>query len=240
MIKIYKYGEVSNEEVFARDNIASNVEPAVTAIIADVRSRGDEALFEYTARFDKAQLTSLEVSPAEIDEAFETVEPQFLDILREAAANIRLFHEKQVRNSFVINRDGVVMGQKVTPIERVGLYVPGGTAAYPSTVLMDAIPAKIAGCEQIVITQVLLDSVVDAVQVLLASLAAAQTDQTEDATASIPCTIDIRLIIHRLHINSRLHDIHIKITVHLHTAANIIAEFVLKLALIGTLQDNFA
>ena len=152
MIKIYKYGEVSNEEVFARDNIAANVEPAVTAIIADVRSRGDEALFEYTTRFDKAQLTSLEVSPAEIDEAFETVEPEFLDILREAAANIRLFHEKQVRNSFVINRDGVVMGQKVTPIERVGLYVPGGTAAYPSTVLMDAIPAKIAGCEQIVIT----------------------------------------------------------------------------------------
>ena len=152
MIKIYKYGEVSNEEVFARDNIAANVEPAVTAIIADVRSRGDEALFEYTARFDKAVLTSLEVSPAEIDEAFDAVEPEFLDILREAAANIRLFHEKQVRNSFVINRDGVVMGQKVTPIERVGLYVPGGTAAYPSTVLMDAIPAKIAGCEQIVIT----------------------------------------------------------------------------------------
>ena len=152
MIKIYKYGEVSNEEVFARDNIAANVEPAVTAIIADVRARGDEALFEYTARFDKAVLTSLEVSPAEIDEAFEAVEPEFLDILREAAANIRLFHEKQVRNSFVINRDGVVMGQKVTPIERVGLYVPGGTAAYPSTVLMDAIPAKIAGCEQIVIT----------------------------------------------------------------------------------------
>ena len=152
MIKIYKYGEVSNEEVFARDNIASNVEPAVTAIIADVRARGDEALFDYTARFDRAVLTSLEVSPAEIDEAFQTVEPEFLDILREAAANIRLFHEKQVRNSFVINRDGVVMGQKVTPIERVGLYVPGGTAAYPSTVLMDVIPAKIAGCEQIVIT----------------------------------------------------------------------------------------
>ena len=152
MIKIFNYGEVSNEEVFARDNIAANVEPAVTAIIADVRARGDEALFEYTARFDRAQLSALEVSAAEIDEAFEAVEPEFLDILREAAANIRLFHEKQVRNSFVINRDGVVMGQKVTPIERVGLYVPGGTAAYPSTVLMDSIPAKIAGCEQIVIT----------------------------------------------------------------------------------------
>ena len=152
MIKIYKYGEVSNEEIFARENISANVEPAVTAIIADVRARGDEALFDYTARFDKAQLTSLEVSQAEIDEAFAAVEPEFLDILREAAANIRLFHEKQVRNSFVINRDGVVMGQKVTPIQRVGLYVPGGTAAYPSTVLMDSIPAKIAGCETIVIT----------------------------------------------------------------------------------------
>ena len=152
MIKIFNYGEVSNEEIFARDNIASNVEPAVTAIIADVRARGDEALFDYTARFDKAVLTSLEVSPEEIEEAFAAVEPEFLDILREAAANIRCFHEKQVRNSFVINRDGVVMGQKVTPIQRVGLYVPGGTAAYPSTVLMDSIPAKIAGCEQIVIT----------------------------------------------------------------------------------------
>ena len=152
MIKIYKYGEVSNEEIFARENIAANVEPAVTAIIADVRARGDEALFEYTARFDKAKLTSLEVSQEEIDEAFAAVEPEFLDILREAASNIRAFHEKQVRNSFVLNRDGVVMGQKVTPIQRVGLYVPGGTAAYPSTVLMDSIPAKIAGCETIVIT----------------------------------------------------------------------------------------
>ena len=150
MIKIYNYGEVSNDEIFARDNIAANVEPAVTAIITDVRARGDEALLDYTARFDKAVLTSLEVTAEEIGEAFEAVEPEFLEILREAAANIRLFHEKQVRNSFVLNRGGVVMGQKVTPIERVGLYVPGGTAAYPSTVLMDSIPAKIAGCETIV------------------------------------------------------------------------------------------
>ena len=152
MIKIYNYGEVSNEEIFARENIASNVEGIVTGIIAEVRARGDQALFEYTARFDKALLNSLEVSAEEIDEAFAAVDPEFLDILREAAANIRAFHEKQVRNSFVLNRDGVVMGQKVTPIERVGLYVPGGTAAYPSTVLMDSIPAKIAGCETIVIT----------------------------------------------------------------------------------------
>ena len=146
------YGEVSNDEIFARDNIASNVEGVVSAIIADVRARGDDALFEYTARFDKAALNSLEVTAAEIEEAFASVEPEFLDILREAAANIRLFHEKQVRNSFVINRGGVTMGQKIIPIQRVGLYVPGGTAAYPSTVLMDAIPAKIAGCPTIVMT----------------------------------------------------------------------------------------
>ena len=152
MIKIMNYGEVPNAEIFARENIASNVERAVSAIIADVRARGDAALLDYTARFDQVALTSLEVSQAEMEEAFAAVEPEFLEILREAAANIRLFHEKQVRNSFVINRGGVTMGQKIIPIQRVGLYVPGGTAAYPSTVLMDSIPAKIAGCPTIVMT----------------------------------------------------------------------------------------
>ena len=146
------YGEVPNEEIIAREDIASNVEGIVTAIIADVRARGDAALLEYTAKFDKANLTSLEVTAEEIDEAFAAVEPEFLDVLRQAAANIRLFHEKQVRNSFVINRNGVTMGQKIIPIQRVGLYVPGGTAAYPSTVLMDSIPAKIAGCPTLVMT----------------------------------------------------------------------------------------
>ena len=151
MIKIYNYGEVSPEEIFARENIAANVEGIVSEIIADVRQNGDKALIAYAAKFDKAELTALEVTPEETDEAFASVEPEFLDILREAAANIRLFHEKQVRNSFVITeKDGVVMGQKVSPIEKVGLYVPGGTASYPSTVLMDSIPAKIAGCSQIV------------------------------------------------------------------------------------------
>ncbi len=151
MIKIYNYGEVSAEEIFARENIDANVEGVVTAIIADVVARGDAALYDYAAKFDKATLTSLEVSAAEIDEAFSTVEPEFLDILREAADNIRAFHEKQVKNSFIINdKDGIVVGQKVMPIEKVGLYVPGGTAAYPSTVLMDSIPAKIAGCAEIV------------------------------------------------------------------------------------------
>ena len=150
MIKIYNYGEVSSSEIFARDNIASNVEGVVSEIIADVRANGDSALFAYAKKFDKAELTSLEVTAEEIDEAFAAVEPEFLEILREAAKNIRAFHEKQVRQSFIINEnEGVVTGQKITPIERVGLYVPGGTAAYPSTVLMDSIPAKIAGCKVI-------------------------------------------------------------------------------------------
>lgn len=151
MIKIYKYGEVQNAEIFARDNISQSVEGVVSAIIADVAKRGDEALFEYTKKFDKAELSSLEVTAEELCEAYDSVDPEFLRILREAAENIRAFHEKQVRSSFIISeKDGVIIGQKVSPIEKVGLYVPGGTAAYPSTVLMDCIPAKIAGCSEIV------------------------------------------------------------------------------------------
>ena len=120
-------------------------------IIRTVRAEGDRALSDYTYRFDGASLPSLAVTEEEIDEAFGTLEPAFLEILEQAARNIRAFHEKQVRGSFVMNGGpGVILGQKVTPIEKVGVYVPGGTAAYPSTVLMDTIPAKIAGCEQIV------------------------------------------------------------------------------------------
>ena len=152
MIKIYNYGQVSDKEIFARDNIAANVESVVAQIIATVVEKGDKALFNYAAQFDKVTLDSLEVTQEEMDEAFASVEPEFVEILREAAGNIRAFHEKQVRQGFRLEREnGVVMGQKVTPIERVGLYVPGGTAAYPSTVLMAAIPAKLAGCKQIVI-----------------------------------------------------------------------------------------
>ena len=151
MIPIYEYGQVPNSEIFARDNIASNVEGAVTEILAQVAARGDEALREYTLRFDKADLANLEVTEAEIDEAFAAVEPEFVAILEQAAANIRAFHEKQRRNSFVVaDQPGVVLGQKIVPIQKVGLYVPGGTAAYPSTVLMDSNPAKIAGCPQLV------------------------------------------------------------------------------------------
>ena len=151
MIKIYKYGEVSNEEIFARDNIASGVEGIVAEIIANVIKNKDKALFEYCLKFDKAELGALEVTEAEIDEAFATVDPAFVEVIREAAENIRDFHKRQVRQSFVISeKEGVVTGQKVMPIEKVGLYVPGGTAAYPSTVLMDSVPAKIAGCKEIV------------------------------------------------------------------------------------------
>ncbi len=151
MIKIYKYGEVANSEIFARDNISGNVEDVVHAIIADVVENGDDALRAYAKKFDKADLDALEVTSEEIEEAVAAVEPEFLAILEEAAVNIRAFHERQIRNSFILSeREGVVIGQKVTPIEKVGLYVPGGTAAYPSTVLMDAIPAKIAGCAEIV------------------------------------------------------------------------------------------
>ena len=151
MIKIYNYGQVSNEEIFARDASSASVEGVVSDIIENVKANGDSALFEYSRKFDKAELTSLEVTPEEIAEAFESVDPEFIEIIREAAANIRGFHEKQVRTSFIINeKDGVVTGQKITPIEKVGLYVPGGTAAYPSTVLMDSVPAKIAGCKEIV------------------------------------------------------------------------------------------
>lgn len=152
MIKIYKYGEVSNEELFYRQDMKTGVEDVVMDIIYNVRKNGDAALFEYGRKFDKAELATLEVSEEEIDEAFEVV-GEFRRVLERAAANIVKFHEKQKRNSFLINdEDGIVMGQKVIPVDKAGLYVPGGTAAYPSTVLMDAIPAKIAGVGELVIT----------------------------------------------------------------------------------------
>ncbi len=153
MISILKYGEVSNDEIFARGTAVTDVSDIVADIIYNVRKNGDKALFEYCEKFDKAKLSALEVSQEEIEEAFNCVEPRFIEILEAAAENIRNFHEKQVRNSFIINdKDGVVIGQKVMPVEKAGLYVPGGTAAYPSTVLMDSIPAKIAGCSEICIT----------------------------------------------------------------------------------------
>ena len=151
MIKIMKYGEVSPAEIFARVEPTVNVTDIVADIIANVRENGDKALIEYCEKFDKAKLTSLQVTKAEVEEAVASVDPAFLEILQKAAANIRKFHSRQVRNSFIINdEDGIVMGQKIIPVDRAGLYVPGGTAAYPSTVLMDSIPAKIAGVRELV------------------------------------------------------------------------------------------
>ena len=150
MIKIMKYGEVKNEEIFARGTSATGVEDIVADIIYDVRKNGDSALFKYCEKFDKAKLDTLLVSEEEIAEAFDAVDEKFIEILEKAKANIEKFHKKQVRNSFIINDEkGIVMGQKIIPVDRAGLYVPGGTAAYPSTVLMDSIPAKIAGVKEL-------------------------------------------------------------------------------------------
>ncbi|MBO5395763.1 MAG: histidinol dehydrogenase [Clostridia bacterium] len=153
MIKIYEYSALDNDEIFDRANPTGDVSGIVSDIIEDVKANGDEALFRYCEKFDKAKLSSLEVTNEEIEEAFSAVEPEFIRIIEKAAENIREFHTLQKRNSFVVNTDrtGVVIGQKVIPIEKAGLYVPGGTAAYPSTVLMDSIPAKIAGCKEICI-----------------------------------------------------------------------------------------
>ena len=153
MIRIYSMGEMSPEEILARSNPTENVTAAVAGILEAVRNRGDEAVKEYTARFDGVRLENLIVSPEEMEEGIRQVEPAFLRVLEKAAANIRKFHSRQVRNSFIINdEDGIVMGQKVIPVDRAGLYVPGGTAAYPSTVLMDLIPAKIAGVPEVIMT----------------------------------------------------------------------------------------
>jgi len=151
MIKIMKYGEVSNKDIFARAEAKLDVESIVTEIIENVKANGDKALFEYNEKFDKAKLETLLVSEEEINEAFNMVSERFISVLERAAKNIRKFHEKQVRNSFIINdENGIVMGQKIIPVDKAGLYVPGGTAAYPSTVLMDSIPAIIAGVKEVV------------------------------------------------------------------------------------------
>ena len=151
MIRILNCGEVKNEEIFARSNPETDVSDIVSDIIDDVRRNGDSALFKYSEKFDKVKLNSLEVTREEIDEALEKTEERFIEILKKAAANIRKFHEKQMRSSFIINDErGIITGQKIIPLDRAGLYVPGGTAAYPSTVLMDTIPAKIAGCKELV------------------------------------------------------------------------------------------
>jgi len=177
MIKILKYGEVANADIFARVVPEVNVADIVADIIKNVKEKGDKALYEYTEKFDKASLSSLKVTKEEIAEALASVDEKFVDILKKAAANIRKFHEKQVRNSFIINdENGIVTGQKVIPVDRAGLYVPGGTAAYPSTVLMDSIPAKIAGCKEVVmVTPPMQNGKVNPVILAAASIAGVDT-----------------------------------------------------------------
>ena len=151
MIRILNVNEVREEEIFARNEAALSVEGTVSEILKNVKEKGDAALKEYTLRFDQAELEDFEVSAVEMKEALSKIEPSFLKILEEAAANIRRFHEQQKRSSFILNeKNGVILGQKIVPLQRVGVYVPGGTAAYPSSVLMNVIPAKIAGCKNIV------------------------------------------------------------------------------------------
>lgn len=151
MIKIYDTDNISVSEILKREQTSTGVESIVADVIANVRKNGDAALKEYTKKFDKADLSSLEVTQEEIDEAFAQVDDKFIEIIKKAKENIYNFHKHQVKNSFVISElDGVILGQKVLPIEKVGVYVPGGTAPLPSTVLMTVVPAVIAGVSEIV------------------------------------------------------------------------------------------
>ena len=130
-------------------------ESAVAEILAKVKSEGDEALFAYTKQFDKVEINkdTIRVTEEEIKEAYDAIDPALLDVIRKALVNIRTYHEKQIQNSwFTSTTNGTMLGQKVTPLNRVGVYVPGGKAVYPSSVLMNIVPAKVAGVPHIVMT----------------------------------------------------------------------------------------
>ncbi len=153
MIRIYDTNKMSIKDILPRDNERPDVSGAVSEIITNVRTRGDAALKEYGLRFDGIAPMPLEVSENERKSALSEVEPEFIEILKEAAENIRSYHSRQVRPGYIIQeKDGIILGQKVTPLRSVGLYIPGGTASYPSSVLMNCIPAKLAGVGQIVMT----------------------------------------------------------------------------------------
>lgn len=152
MIKIIKAADAKPEDILTRDiKTKSGVEDIVADIIDNVRENGDKALIEYGAKFDGAEITALEVTKEEIEKAYEEEDKDYIATLQKARDNIYKFHSHQVRNNFTINdTDGIILGQKITPIDKVGLYVPGGTARYPSSVLMNAVPAVLAGVEEIV------------------------------------------------------------------------------------------
>ncbi len=151
MIKILEYGKADKNQIFSRVEPKVDVSAIVSEIIDTVRKNGDKALIDYAEKFDKCQLDCLAVSENEIEDAFNLVETEFINVLRIAEKNIRAFHEKQKREGFTIKGDdGIIIGQKIVPVDRAGLYVPGGTASYPSTVLMDSIPALVAGVKEVV------------------------------------------------------------------------------------------
>lgn len=154
MIRIYNSDEIDLKQVLKREDFNvrdPEVERIVDSIIARVKEKGDEALLEYSEKFDGTRPAELKVDLSEIEEAYASVAPALIETMEEAADNITRFHTRQKRENFIINEQkGVLMGQRVIPLERVGIYVPGGTAAYPSSVLMNAIPAKIAGVKEII------------------------------------------------------------------------------------------
>lgn len=153
MIRIFEFDKLSPEEILNRDIRAEeNVGAAVDAVLADVKANGDTALKAYTKQFDGVELSDLRVSEAELEAAWAALEPDFLATLELAAENIRRFHQRQVHRDFVLtDKPGVVMGQRYTPIEKVGVCVPRSPAAFPSTILMNVIPARIAGVKDIVL-----------------------------------------------------------------------------------------
>ncbi|HBR32874.1 MAG TPA: histidinol dehydrogenase, partial [Clostridiales bacterium] len=155
MIRIYRQGEFSAKDIQNRASenagLLAEVEKDVRKIITEVRENKDRALYDYTERFDKVKLESLIVTETEIETAYRNTDSAFISVLEEASRNITEFHNMQKRSGFEVKKqNGVVLGQKITPIKRVGIYIPGGTASYPSSVLMNAIPANVAGVEEIV------------------------------------------------------------------------------------------
>lgn len=153
MIRIIPFEELTPQDIFMRaPEDTGAVAQTVSEIIADVRARGDEALREYTARFDGWTPGEIEVTKEEWDAGAESVDAGFMAVLTEARDNIAQFHEHQKREGFRFEKPGIILGQKVMPLRRAGIYVPGGTAAYPSTVLMDCLPAAIAGVGEIIMT----------------------------------------------------------------------------------------
>lgn len=151
MIKIVDYRDLDRKNLFMRKEEELNIAEVVKDIVYSVKMGGDKTLKKYCELFDGKAPENLEVTAAEIEAAFNRVDSALIKTMQKAAANIREFHSQQLREGFTIKKaGGTVLGQKVTPIEKVGIYIPGGTASYPSTVLMNCIPARIAGCREIV------------------------------------------------------------------------------------------